>query len=66
MPVVNKSALVKYSAQSMFDLVDDIESYPEFLPWCSGSRVLVRKVGFVEATVNVSRSGFKSLRRVIS
>jgi len=59
-PVVNKSALVKYSAQSMFDLVDDIESYPEFLPWCSGSRVLVRKVDFVEATVNVSRSGFKS------
>jgi ribosome-associated toxin RatA of RatAB toxin-antitoxin module len=59
-PVVNKSALVKYSAQSMFELVDDIESYPEFLPWCSGSAVLVRKHDFVEATVNVSRSGFKS------
>lgn len=60
MPVVNKSALVKYSAQSMYELVDDIESYPEFLPWCSGSAVLVRNHDFVEATVNVSRSGFKS------
>jgi len=59
-PVVNKSALVKYSAQSMYELVDDIESYPEFLPWCSGSAVLVRNHDFVEATVNVSRSGFKS------
>jgi ribosome-associated toxin RatA of RatAB toxin-antitoxin module len=59
-PVVNKSALVKYSAQSMYELVDDIESYPEFLPWCSGSAVLVRKHDFVEATVNVSRSGFNS------
>jgi len=44
----------------MYELVDDIESYPEFLPWCSGSAVLVRNHDFVEATVNVSRSGFKS------
>ncbi len=30
---------VSWSAQEMFDLVADIESYPEFLPWCSGARI---------------------------
>ena len=34
------SVLVPYSAQQMFDLVDDVERYPEFLPWCGGSKVL--------------------------
>ena len=37
---VLKSVLVPYSAQQMFDLVEDVECYPEFLPWCSGSGVL--------------------------
>jgi len=35
---VNRSALVPYSAQAMFGLVDDIKSYPEFLPWCASSK----------------------------
>ncbi len=56
--VVEKSALVKFSAQQMFDLVDDIESYPEFLPWCSGSRVISRKDDIVEGEIQVSKAGF--------
>ena len=39
MPNVNKSVLVLHSDQQMFDLVRDIESYPEFLPWCGGAQV---------------------------
>jgi len=35
---VEKSALVPFSAQKMFDLVADVESYKDFLPWCSNSR----------------------------
>lgn len=56
--VVQKSALVKFSAQQMFDLVDDIEAYPQFLPWCSGSRVLRREGDIVEGEISISKAGF--------
>lgn len=59
MTVIQKSALVKFSAKSMFDLVGDIESYPEFLPWCSSSRILKRTPDVVEAELNISKGGFK-------
>lgn len=59
MTVVNKSALIRYSAQAMYELVEDIEAYPEFLPWCSGSRILSRTNEIVEARVDISRGGFK-------
>ena len=58
MTTVQKSALVKFSANQMFDLVDDIESYPEFLPWCSGSKILKREEGIVEAELLISKAGF--------
>ncbi len=58
MTAVQKSALVKFSAMQMFDLVDDIESYPEFLPWCSGSKVLKREDNIVEAELQISKAGF--------
>lgn len=59
MTVVQKSALVKFSAQQMFDLVNDIEAYPEFLPWCSGSRIITREDDIVEAELLISKGGFK-------
>lgn len=59
MTLVQKSALVKFSAQQMFDLVNDIESYPKFLPWCSGSRVLKREGDYIEAELMISKGGFK-------
>ena len=36
MPSVEKSALVSYSAEQMFNLVNDIDSYPGFCPWVRG------------------------------
>ncbi len=59
MTIVQKSALVKFSAQQMFDLVNDIEAYPQFLPWCSGSRIIKRETDFVEAELLISKGGFK-------
>lgn len=58
MTVVQKSALVKFSAQQMFDLVNDIEAYPKFLPWCGGSRIIKREDDFVEAELVISKGGF--------
>ncbi|MFI3156846.1 MAG: type II toxin-antitoxin system RatA family toxin [Methylococcaceae bacterium] len=59
MTVVQKSALVKFSAQQMFDLVNDIEAYPKFLPWCSGSRIIKREDDIVEAELMIAKGGFK-------
>jgi ribosome-associated toxin RatA of RatAB toxin-antitoxin module len=43
----------------MFDLVNDIEKYPEFLHWCSGARVDVRQGSTVEATLDIAVLGFQ-------
>jgi ribosome-associated toxin RatA of RatAB toxin-antitoxin module len=39
MALVEKSVLVPYSAEQMFNLVDRVEDYPRFLPWCGGASV---------------------------
>lgn len=45
MPVHSEQQLSPYTTQQLFDLVADIERYPEFLPWCRAARVLERKEG---------------------
>ena len=55
MPLVKKTALVGYSASEMYALVDDIESYPQFLPWCRSTQVLSRAQDEVRATIEVAK-----------
>ena len=55
MAQVNKSALVPFSAQQMFQLVDDVPSYKEFLPWCGGSQEVSREEGVVVASVTIAK-----------
>ena len=43
----------------MFDLVNDIESYPRFLHWCSGARIDVRQGNTVEATLDIGVLGLR-------
>ena len=43
MPTHAEKRLLPYSAEQMFDLVADVESYPDFLPWCVDARVRKRK-----------------------
>lgn len=52
---INQQALVAHSAQQMFSLVMDVESYPEFLPYCTGAEILRREEGIVEARLDLSR-----------
>ena len=42
MNTIARSALVGYDAGQMYALVEDIEAYPQFLPWCRTSRVIER------------------------
>ena len=41
MQVVERSAIVTFTPAQMYTLVNDVDRYPEFLPWCSGARVEV-------------------------
>jgi ribosome-associated toxin RatA of RatAB toxin-antitoxin module len=52
---VRRSALVRYTAQEMFELVDDIEAYPEFLPWCNDATVESRSGETVVATLELHK-----------
>lgn len=58
MASINRSALVPFSAEQMYLLVDDIEHYGEFLPWCSDSDVLSRDEDEVRASLTISKAGF--------
>ncbi|MFT5260222.1 MAG: ribosome-associated toxin RatA of RatAB toxin-antitoxin module [Saprospiraceae bacterium] len=42
MYTINRSALVAFSDQQMYDLINDIDSYQLFLPWCGGSNIIER------------------------
>jgi ribosome-associated toxin RatA of RatAB toxin-antitoxin module len=57
MITVERSALVAHSAASMYALVDDIESYPRFLPWCSGAEVEQRDESRTVGTLRVDFKG---------
>jgi ribosome-associated toxin RatA of RatAB toxin-antitoxin module len=52
---VSRSALVPYTAREMFSLVDDIESYPEFVPWCNDATVESRSDDAVVATLELHK-----------
>jgi ribosome-associated toxin RatA of RatAB toxin-antitoxin module len=56
---VNKSLLLQHSAQRMFDLVTDVQKYPEFLPWCGGVEVFQSTPELMEAKININFKGVK-------
>lgn len=56
---VNKSVLVAHSASCMFALVDAAESYPEFLPWCGGARLIFRDANTTRATLEINYHGVR-------
>ena len=59
MPEVNKSVLVDFSPEQMFALVDAVERYPEFLPWCGGASVGFRDEHRTRATIHINYRGIK-------
>jgi ribosome-associated toxin RatA of RatAB toxin-antitoxin module len=50
---------VSYSAEQMFDLVNDVEKYPEFLHWCGAARIDARQGNTIEATLDIGVLGFQ-------
>jgi ribosome-associated toxin RatA of RatAB toxin-antitoxin module len=56
---VRKSMLVGYSAENMFDLIEAVEHYPAFLPWCAAAAVVARDPSVVIAKVSVDYHGLR-------
>ncbi len=55
MSSISRSALVEYSAEQMYKLVLDVESYAEFLPWCSASSIIEQSELEQIASVSISK-----------
>jgi ribosome-associated toxin RatA of RatAB toxin-antitoxin module len=56
---VEKTVLVSHSAAQMFALVDAVEDYPKFLPWCGGTDLLERTETSTSATLHINYHGIK-------
>lgn len=56
---VKKKVLVFYSAEQMFALVEKVEDYPQFLPWCGGVTVAERTENHLKATLSINYHGIK-------
>ncbi len=57
MPTINRSALLPYTARQVYDLVNDVESYPSFMEGCIGARIISRSEHAMEARLELSRGG---------
>ena len=56
---IARSAIVEHAAGELFALVEDIEAYPQFLPWCREARVRERNAGRTVATLAVGLKGVR-------
>ena len=57
---VVRSAMVAVSAERLYELINDVERYPEFVPSCRVARVEERCEGYVIATLGVQRSALNT------
>lgn len=58
---VKRSALVTYTAEQMFALVEDIERYPQFLPWVAAAQLLERTPQQVVGRLEMHRGGMREI-----
>ncbi len=68
MTSIHREALAPYTPEQMFELVDNVKAYPEFLPWCGSSREISRTEDEVKASVELAkgsiRKSFTTLNRL--
>ena len=58
---IDKKAVVKFSANQMFTLVNDIEAYPSFLPWCTDAFITNHSYNELVASVSISIGRIKKI-----
>lgn len=58
MPTHRETKILPYTPKQMYDLVADIESYPQFLPWCTSARIIRREGDMVIAELKIGYKMF--------
>ena len=56
---IHKSAIVLHPAQKMFQLVDSVENYPRFLPWCGSTQIIERDNDQTIASIEINYKGIR-------
>jgi len=59
MVTIKKNAIVPHSNAKIFELVDRVEDYPDFLPWCGDTKVIARTDKITRATILINYKGIK-------
>jgi ribosome-associated toxin RatA of RatAB toxin-antitoxin module len=59
MAKVEKTVLIEHAAAAMFALVDQVEDYPQFLPWCGGTQLIERTRDITLATIEIDYHGVR-------
>lgn len=57
MPKIYREALLLYSKETMYQLVNDVQRYPEFLPWCHATEVHEKNDTFMRASIIIKKMG---------
>lgn len=59
MTTISRHALLPYRPRQLFELVNDVEAYPQYMDGCVGAAVLRREEGLLEARLDLARSGIR-------
>ncbi|MCG5531059.1 type II toxin-antitoxin system RatA family toxin [Halorhodospira halochloris] len=57
MPTISRSAVVPYTTEEIYDLVNDVASYPEFIPWCKRCEIISTSEHSTRARMTFAKSG---------
>jgi ribosome-associated toxin RatA of RatAB toxin-antitoxin module len=60
MPSISRSALVPYSAEQMYQVVNNTQDYPSFVPWCNQSESKILGLNEKQATLHFARGAIKT------
>ena len=56
---IQRSALLPFSAQQMYQLINDIEAYPQYLDGCVGAEMISQSAEHMEARLDLAKAGLK-------
>jgi ribosome-associated toxin RatA of RatAB toxin-antitoxin module len=59
MPLIKRAKQVPYGQAEMYALVNDIATYPKFVPWCTSSEIIRSEPDLIEARLTFSKGGLE-------
>ena len=59
MKKIARTALLPFSAQQVYDIVNNVDAYPEFLPWCGDAAIISATELEMDASVTIAKAGIR-------